>query len=218
MEFKNPDFNRMYLGKEAVGKFRLPYTKDEMIPIIAHAYKNEVALRGCSYVDGNTQQIANVADWITSLYGRIGLLLYGTVGTGKTTMLRALCTVINYCMKPEYNELTLHDYSPKVVNIIRAKDVVSAYQDDKQQYEKMCKVELLAIDEFGVEAIDVKTYGNVNEPIIDLLSVRYDRQRCTMISSNLDLESVRNRYGNRLEDRFVEMFKMVAFTGNSYRR
>ena len=35
---------------------------------------------------------------------------------------------------------------------------------------------------------------------------------------NLDLNEIRNRYGLRLQDRFIEMFKMIAFTGKSYRK
>lgn len=219
MEFKeNVDFSRMYYGRVKVEKFHLPFTKAEIVPILADAYFHEVQLRGGNYQSGNESQINNIAEWLAADCGRVGLLLYGTVGTGKTTLLKAICSVINYCMKPEYGELTLDSAFPKAVNTIRAKDVVSAYQNDRDLYDRMCKVQILAIDEFGVEAIDVKSYGNTNEPIIDLLSLRYDKQRCTMISSNLDLESIGSRYGNRLEDRFVEMFKMVAFTGNSYRR
>ena len=146
------------------------------------------------------------------------MLLYGTVGTGKTTMLNAICRVINTFTKPSYSDIVLDDDKTVTVKVVRAKDVVLAWQDNMVRYKQMCNVELLGIDELGVEAIDVKTFGNANEPIIDLLSTRYDKQRCTMISSNLDMEAIGDRYGDRLQDRFVEMFKTIAFTGKSFRK
>jgi len=44
------------------------------------------------------------------------------------------------------------DYK-KAIDTVRAKDVVDAYQNDRGLYDRMCKVKLLAIDEFGIEAI-----------------------------------------------------------------
>jgi len=213
----NPEFNKM-IGLRPLTKFRLPYAKDIVCKAIAKAYYDEVIARGNRYECISEEIVADVADWLTSERGRVGMLLYGTVGTGKTTMLNAVCRVINHCVKPEYGELTLKSDFRKVVNIVRAKDVVDAFQADRDLYDKMCKVDLLGIDELGVEAIDVKNYGNTSEPIIDLLSVRYDRQRCTMISSNLDLNKIGERYGDRLQDRFIEMFFMLPFIGKSYRK
>ncbi len=163
-------------------------------------------------------RIAKVAKWLSLPYGRPGLLLYGNVGTGKTTMLNAVCRLVNYAVRPDTTELTMWDAPRNAIDIVRAKDIVEAYQNDRQTFNKYCKLQMLAIDEFGVEAIDVKSFGNSNEPIIDLLSTRYDRQRVTLISSNLDLDEIRNRYGLRLQDRFVEMFSMIGFNGKSYRR
>lgn len=216
--FKN--FENSCLIVKSKPRFALPYGMDELVKSLNLAYRSEVALRNGKMETGVQfdTNLRAVAEWLSDGGGRVGLLLYGTVGTGKTTMMLALCRVVNFFARPDYGELTLNNTYRKVINVIRAKDVVEAYQNDRQLYDTMCKVELLAIDEFGVEAIDVKSFGNSNEPIIDLLSMRYDRRRCTVISSNLDLDEIRSRYGLRLQDRFVEMFKMVAFTGKSYRK
>lgn len=199
-------------------RFFLPYAEDYIAQALTRAYATEVRSRGCTIEAMPQTAIAKSANWLASKEGRVGLLLYGTIGTGKTTMLNAICRVINTFAKPSYHDITLDNDLTRAVKVIRAKDVVLAWQNDRERYNGMCRAELLGIDEFGVEAIDVNTYGNTNEPIIDLLSTRYDKQRCTMISSNLDMESIGNRYGDRLQDRFVEMFKMIAFTGKSYRK
>lgn len=219
----NPDFGKFSDVCKAIQtrpRFSLPFDVKDIGNALNAAYNAEVAARNCKMEAGDDYlaKLRSVAEWSVDSYGRVGLLLYGNVGTGKTTMMYALCRVINYFARPEYNELVIDDDYKKAINIVRAKDVVDAYQNDRSLYDRMCKVKLLAIDEFGIEAIDVKSYGNSNEPIIDLLSMRYDNRRCTVISSNLDLNEIRNRYGIRLQDRFIEMFKMVAFTGKSYRK
>lgn len=224
MEFmSNPNFAKFSDVCKAIQtrpRFALPFDVKDIVNALNAAYNAEVASRNCKMEAGDdySAKVRSVAEWSADGYGRVGLLLYGNVGTGKTTMMYALCRVINYFVRPAYNELVIDEDYKKAINIVRAKDVVDAYQNDRGLYDRMCKVSLLAIDEFGIEAIDVKSYGNSNEPIIDLLSMRYDRRLCTVISSNLDLAEIRNRYGIRLQDRFVEMFKMVAFNGKSYRK
>lgn len=214
-------FNSQQIASTQRNRFFLPVEDyGDLIKPITMAYSACVRERGGDMeIDADlNEKIGKVAKWLSLPYGRPGLLLYGNVGTGKTTMLNATCRLINYAVKPAYDELAFNDDTRQAISMIRAKDVVEAYMNDRKTFDKMCRVELLAIDEFGIEAIDVKSFGNSNEPIIDLLSTRYDRQRVTLISSNLDLDEVRNRYGLRLQDRFVEMFTMIGFTGNSYRR
>lgn len=199
-------------------RFCIPIAVNSLIAALTRAYNTEVFARGNELQEIPNAAIEKSSQWLAQKDGRVGLLLYGTVGTGKTTMLNAICRVINTFAKPEYGEVTIDDDRSVAVKVIRAKDVIAAWQENKIRFSQMCRCELLAIDEFGVEAIDVNTYGNTNEPIIDLLSTRYDKQKCTIISSNLDIETIGDRYGARLQDRFVEMFKTIAFTGKSYRK
>ena len=213
----NPNWSNLDVIRKRE-RFFLPMKENELINALTRAYNAEVVSRGYKMEVVPRIAIDKVAQWLGMKEGRVGLLLYGTVGTGKTTMLNAICRVINTFAKPNYHEITLDDDKSKAVKVIRAKDVIEAWQNDRDRYNKMCRVELLGIDEFGVEAIDVKTFGNANEPIIDLLSTRYDKPRCTMISSNLDMEAIGTRYGDRLQDRFVEMFKTIAFTGKRFRK
>ena len=214
-------FNAQQIASTQRHRFFLPVEDPyNLVKPITMAYAACVRERG-GEMDINADlndKIGKVAKWLSLPYGRPGLLLYGNVGTGKTTMLNALCRLINYAVKPDREDLTMWDAPRNIIDIVRAKDIVEAWQNDRKTFDKLCKLQMLAIDEFGVEAIDVKSFGNSNEPIIDLLSTRYDRQRVTLISSNLDLDEVRNRYGLRLQDRFVEMFTMIGFTGNSYRK
>lgn len=78
--------------------------------------------------------------------------------------------------------------------------------------------ELLFIDDVGTEATSVKVWGNEVSPMVELLYQRYDRQLFTVITSNLESEDdIVNRYGDRINDRFAEMFDYLPFDNQSYR-
>lgn len=199
-------------------RFFLPFDQQIIQDALTKAYQAEVYQRGGTEVQCNEAIIKDMARWLTDPDGKPGLLLYGSVGTGKTTALYALRRVINAVCKAERNDNTLLGYGKSVIEIVKAKEIVEAYTQVPMHYSNMKRVDLLAIDELGVENVDVKNYGNASEPIIDLLSNRYDKMKVTAISSNLTMKQIEERYGLRLADRFNEMFHKIAFTGKSFRR
>lgn len=222
MEILNEIDMREIAAVTASKRFTLPLDENAVAHAMMVAYDAEVRQRGGTTSEYlGTEKIEknlnSIAAWLTNGTAKPGLLLYGAVGTGKTTALSALCRVVNACCKAQSDMDRLDTAGAKVIKIVRAKDIVAAYQNDPDLYKRMLNVRLLAIDELGVEAIDVKSYGNSSEPIIDLLSTRYDLQRFTAVSSNLDLKQVSDRYGLRMADRFNEMFHKVAFIGPSFR-
>lgn len=93
----------------------------------------------------------------------------------------------------------------------------------EELYLKLFNEELLAIDEVGEEPAEIISYGMVYTPIRDLLEERYNRQRLTIITTNLvqsekkQLFQIRDHYGERVVDRFREMMKIVPFHNSSYR-
>ena len=162
--------------------------------------------------------------WLCDPMKRPGLLLYGNVGTGKTTLLRAICATINKICTREEDERGIKETVldiPNPISIVKAKQIITEYtfkNEKNNRYELMNKVALLAIDELGVESTEARLYGNVSEPLIDLLCERYDKQLCTIISTNMGLEEIDGRYGRRVSDRFSEMFTAIPFTENSFRQ
>ena len=60
-------------------------------------------------------------------------------------------------------------------------------------------------------------YGGDYTPIQQILYNRYDRRLPTMITTNLNLELIKDRYGERLLDRFAESYRRVCLDYPSYR-
>lgn len=204
-------------------RFALPFAASDIQRALLIAYEAEVKQRGGKMTGWLGEKTINdllqpIAEWLTDRNAKPGLLLYGSVGTGKTTALYALRRVINAACQAERDDNTLLGYGKEVIEVVKAKQIVQSYTENPPHYVNIKRTGLLAIDELGVEAVDVKSYGNASEPIIDLLSYRYDKMKVTAISSNLTMKQIEERYGLRLADRFNEMFHKVAFTGKSFRK
>lgn len=209
-------------------RFYLPYDCELVKTMLGVKYKAEVLSRiqseNYKQLDAElVQNIGDVAKWLCDPQKRPGLLLFGKVGTGKTTLLRAICATINeVCERDSYEngtrETTLDNF--RCISIVKAKGIINDYinPQSRPRYELMTKVSLMAIDELGVEPMESKYYGNVSEPLIDLFCERYDRQLLTIVSTNLGNAEIRQRYGTRLADRFNEMFATIPFNGQSFRK
>lgn len=209
-------------------RFYLPFDHNGVAQLIGVKYKAEVLQRVHpndyrQLDDPMKQNIADAARWLCDHNKKPGLLLFGTVGTGKTTLLRAICSTINeVCERDAYDngtrENTLDNF--RCISIVKAKGIINDYinPQSRPRYELMTKVSLMAIDELGVEPMESKSYGNVSEPLIDLFCERYDRQLLTIVSTNLGNAEIRQRYGTRLADRFNEMFATIPFNGKSFRQ
>ena len=74
-----------------------------------------------------------------------------------------------------------------------------------------------AIDDAGIEPLEVMEYGNTVSPMVELLTRRYDEQLFTLLTPNLTPEGIRKRYGDRIADRLSEMAVVIPFKNPSYR-
>jgi DNA replication protein DnaC len=77
---------------------------------------------------------------------------------------------------------------------------------------------MLAIDDLGIEPVEVMDFGNVLCPVVDLLTKRYDMQLFTIITTNLTPSEIREKYGDRIADRMNEMMVKIIFNNDTYRK
>ena len=103
------------------------------------------------------------------------------------------------------------------IRIVDAKYIAHLCKNNHEAYRNLIKVDMLGIDDLGIEPAEVIDYGNVYTPVIDLLTKRYEEQLFTIITTNLTPQQVREHYGDRIADRLNEMVKKIVFNNGTYR-
>lgn len=206
--------SRLLARKTIQPRFRLPTTTEQANDILLAAYKAEVESRHRTFVyDGKTRaNINKLAEFLTNESPKFGIMFCGICGNGKTTMIHALQSALNYMS--DYNAF---NSERKGIRIIDAKDV-TAYARDTKNFSSLRITEMLAIEDMGREPTEILDYGNILNPVIDLLEYRYNQQLFTIITTNMRAEDIREKYGDRIADRFNEMLNVIIFGNASYRK
>ena len=196
--------------------FKWPLTQQQAEDLLLAAYMAEVESRNRVYIDdSNTRNnISRIARHLVAPK-KFGLMLAGTCGNGKTSLLKAIQSATNFLnLKYEVRS----DKEEKIaISIIDVKDIIANCKD-YQMMEVYKKTPYLGIDDMGKEPKEVLDYGNVCNPVIDLIEYRYDKQLTTFITTNLTPEEFKDKYGERITDRFREMIEKIVFNDGSYRR
>lgn len=202
-------------------RFRIPLSEERTERLLIAAYSAEVEYRQEKFSpDEPTQKnIKRVSMALTESKPKFGLLLCGVPGNGKTTMVYALQNTINYLSDNHvFDSMYQYEDERNAVGlpIIDARKVVESSKN-YQGFVALKRKPFLAVEDIGREPTEVLEYGNVLNPVIDLLEYRYANQLFTVVSTNLTPKQVREKYGNRIADRFNEMMSVVIFGNNSYR-
>ena len=191
----------------------MPLDKEQAVDALTAAYQAEVEYRKRSFVlDEHTKgNIEQLASFLIGGGRKFGIMFSGVCGNGKTTLLYAFQNLLNYM-----NDRGLIE-GRTGISVIDAKDV-AWYAKDVERFRQFRQREMMAIEDMGREPVEVLEYGNVLNPVIDLLEYRYNEQLFTIITTNLVPKEIRERYGNRIADRFNEMFDKVIFGNETYRK
>lgn len=186
-------------------RFSLGMTIEQCYTVLKCCYRVEVEARHRQLIlDEHTEQaLKQVAEWLTDSNGKFGLLICGNVGNGKTTMLNAIKSAIRY-MDEGFRAETAN--------------YVSCVAKDPIEFGSLRAVPHLGIDDIGTEPLEVVDYGNVIYPMVELINYRYSRQLFTIMTTNLTPKQIREKYGDRIADRFNEMMHKIIFTNDTYRK
>ena len=138
------------------------------------------------------------------------LFFYGTVGTGKS--------FLSGCIA---RELIEKGYSVIYFSAAGLFETLSRNMFDYKNrdefhsfHEDLYGCDLLIIDDLGTECINNVTASQ----FFSLLNERHLNKKATIISTNLFLEDIQNRYSERIFSRIIDNYTICKFTGLDIRR
>lgn len=137
------------------------------------------------------------------------LFFYGTVGTGKSFLSGCVAkelierghSVIYFGATGLFDLLSKHSFDYK-----NREELRSAYAD-------LYQCDLLIVDDLGTEL----TNQFVTSQLFALLNERHMGKKATVISTNLSLEELRNRYSDRIFSRITSNYEVCKLSGQDIR-
>lgn len=137
------------------------------------------------------------------------LLFYGTVGTGKSFLSGCIArellsqgrAVIYFSASGLFETLARYSFDTK------SRETLYNF------YKDLYNSDLVIIDDLGTEI----TNSFVTSQLFSLLNERHLRQKATIISTNLNLEEMRDRYSDRIFSRITSNYSLCKLTGPDIR-
>ena len=138
------------------------------------------------------------------------LFFYGTVGTGKSFLSGCIAkeliekgfSVIYFSAAGLFETLSRNMFDYKNT------------EEFRNLHEDLYGCDLLIIDDLGTECLNNATVSM----FFSLLNERHLNQKATIISTNLFLEDIQNRYSERIFSRIMNQYISLKFTGPDIRR
>lgn len=135
-----------------------------------------------------------------------GLLLYGSIGTGKTY---AACEVAN--------ALIDKGYPVYVTNFSRVLNTLQGTFEKQDFIDELNRYQLLVIDDLGIE----RETAFAKEQVFNVIDARYRAGLPMIITTNLTIDDIKkpqNIGDSRIYDRILEKCFPIEVTGQSRRR
>ncbi|MBO7358009.1 MAG: ATP-binding protein [Lachnospiraceae bacterium] len=137
------------------------------------------------------------------------ILLYGTVGTGKSFLSGCVAkeliekghSVIYFSAIDLFNEIARETFENK------------SKEDLYNLYDYIYNCDLLIIDDLGTEV----TNSFISTQLFACINERLLRKKSTIISTNLELSELRDRYSDRTFSRIVSSYTVCKLSGPDIR-
>lgn len=137
------------------------------------------------------------------------LFFYGTVGTGKSFLSSCVAKELiesGHCVI-YFSAAGLFDTLSKLAFGAGNKEELSGF------YSDIYNCDLVIIDDLGTEL----TNAFVSSQLFSCLNERHIRKRATLISTNLSLPELRDRYSDRIFSRITSNYEVCKLTGPDIR-
>lgn len=137
-----------------------------------------------------------IAEWLGDNKGR-GLICMGNLGRGKTVICTKIIPVL------------LNQYCRLIVNVVDAQELNNSIDNILQRH-------IICVDDVGTENEYVK-YGERRTPFAELVDQAEKKGKLLILTTNLTVSELANKYGERTIDRLRAITKIVLFRGESLR-
>lgn len=138
-----------------------------------------------------------IADWLEGNDGK-GLLAFGDCGLGKTLVCGKILPLL------------INKFYGKVVMCYDCKKI-------NRDIDEMLHKKLIYLDDVGVENESVK-YGERRQCFVELVDEAEKKGKLLILTTNLSIEQLAEKYGERTVDRLRAITKTVLFEGKSMRK
>lgn len=149
-----------------------------------------------------------------------GIMLYGSVGVGKTELMKFFFKnqkqsyIVIPCRQIEVAYATAGDEGIGDYCMIRR---AKSSNSDPFGHQEIG----FCFDDLGTEPVVTKYYGTDKSVMTEVILNRYDQGipfTQTHVTTNLSAPQIKERYGSRAADRMREMFNFIEFKSTRSRR
>nr|CBX20737.1 DNA replication protein [Streptococcus pyogenes] len=141
----------------------------------------------------------------------IGLLFYGSVGSGKTYL---ACSIANSLIEQYQISVKIRNFA-QIINKLQK----SSFDFDKNAYiESLVNTSVLILDDLGIE----RDTSYAKEQVYNIVNSRYLKQKPTIFTTNLSYDTIQNCKDSveyqRIYSRIIEMCIPVMVVGEDFRK
>ena len=166
--------------------------------------------------DGEENQSLTIAKNFVKEYEEmkkenIGLIFYGSVGSGKTYL---ACSIANALIEQYQISVKIRNFAQIINNLQK-----SGFDFDKNEYiESLVNTSVLILDDLGIE----RDTSYAKEQVYNIVNNRYLKQKPTIFTTNLSYDTISNCTESveyqRIYSRIIEMCIPVMVVGLDYRK
>ncbi|MBQ9983885.1 MAG: ATP-binding protein [Lachnospiraceae bacterium] len=160
----------------------------------------------------NMTNILNKVQSFVETFDKEGgnLLFYGETGLGKTFLSNCVAKALMDTQHTVLYQSSIHLFEDVLSDVLMKKNQNA---NSKEIYRYLYSCDLLIIDDLGTEF----TNNFVASELYDILNTRLREGKSTIISTNLSLQELNERYSVRIASRIFGEYKVFHFYGNNIR-
>lgn len=173
--------------------------------------------------EANKSLMNDIYKYIEGREGRLdpskGLWLWGTIGTGKSTIIQILNMYDKLAKGLSIGGYPMGGFMIESATTVANRFISKGSEALEQYTYNNGNTRTIAFDELGREPFPAKHYGTELNVMQYIFQCRYEfrHEVVTHVTTNLTLNQVQDIYGAYIADRINEMFNVIEVKGRSRR-